>query len=602
MNLVLPKKATKKGVAILAAALAVILLAAWTLAFFNKAEPVGADVDRTPYKVIRGDITASITGSGTVEPIEQYEIQSIVTGDILEDYVTLGATVNKDDLLYVIDSSSAENNLERSQTSYEQQELSHQEKLKNYNKTKANRTIYAPTNGIIKELYVKNGDSVNAGTKLCEIVDSQNLTVRIPFLVANAKNIYVNQSATVYIDDRNEQISGYVSHVATGTYATSGGAVVSDVEITIKNPGALLPGETVTAMVGEYACNDFGTIENSTAETVVAKASGEVKNLSLAAGDSVKSGSVIMILEDENSDSEMRSSELSLRNARLSLDDLIKKLDDYSIHSPISGTVISKTLKGGDTLDGNKTSLAIVADMSKLTFEVNVDELDIKNISVGQSVKVTADALPDKTFDGVIDTISIIGTSVSGVTVYPVTIVISEYEGLLPGMNVDAEIITSEASDVLMVPINAVSRGNLVLIKDDGTDVDNAKRDKERTNKEDAQKTPPTDAPGTSDDENKGPRLPDAPDGFKWASVELGISNDDFIEVTSGLSEGDEIFITVIKNASTQDGGMFGAMSSMRPMNGGGMPSFGGGTPSGAGMPSGSGRASSRGMPGGGMQ
>ncbi len=593
MNTVLPKKVKKKTVAIAAAILAGILFLAWILGLFS---PRGATENApllTPYTVSRGTIVSSVTGSGTVAPIEQYEIQSIVTGDILEDYVTLGETVNKDDLLYVIDSSSAENGIERSQTSYEQQAISHSQKVKNHNDTKANRTVYAPTSGVIKNLYVKNGDYVTSGTKICEIVNSENLTVKIPFLASNAKNIRENQTATVYIDDRNEEISGYVSHVATGSYATESGAIVSDVEITIKNPGALLPGEAVTAMVGQYACNSSGTLENSKLETVIAKVSGDVKNLSYSSGDSVNNGSLILTIEDENSDSEIRSSELSLKNARLSLDDLIEKLDDYSIRSPISGTVISKTFKGGDTLDGNKSSLAIVADMSKLTFDVNVDELDIKNISVGQSVKVTADALPDKTFEGTIDTISIIGSSVSGVTVYPVTVVISEYEGLLPGMNVNAEIVTSEATNVLMVPTNAVSRGNLVLVKDN----ESTKHQKNDKKEKPEQKSPDKTAPGQNGDTT--PQLPKAPDGYKWVKVELGVSNDDFIEITSGLSEGDEIFITVTQNASASGAsGMFGAMGAMHSGMSGGMPGgMSGGMP--MGSRSGGGSKSGAGIPGG---
>ncbi len=589
MNSLLPKISKKKTLVIISATVVVALLIALCAGLFGGAGQTTTGATLTPYTVSRGSITSSVSGSGTVAPIEQYEIQSIVTGDILEDNVTLGETVNEGDLLYVIDSSSAENNIERSETSYQQQAISHNEKLKNYNKAKANRTIYAPISGVIKELYVKNGDSVNAGAKLCEIVNSQNLTVKIPFLAANAKNIYVNQAATVYLDDRNEEITGYVSHVATGTYVTENGAIVSDVEITIKNPGALIPGEVVTAMVGSFACNEAGKIEDSVSETIVAEVSGEIESLAYSAGDSVSGGNVIMKIGDDSSDSEIRSSELSLENARLSLDDLIKKLDDYSIRSPISGTVISKTMKAGDTLDGNKASLAIVADMSKLTFDVNVDELDIKNISVGQSVKVTADALPDKSFEGIIDTISIIGTSVSGVTVYPVTIVISEYEGLLPGMNVNAEIVTSEARDVLMIPINAVSRGSLVLVRDNGRTSDSEAEDTHEK-KTDTPKGGDMSVPSKEGEDAR--RLPAAPEGYKWVSVELGVSNDDFIEVTRGLSDGDEIFITVIQNTSSsrQTGAMGGIPSGRMPS--GGIPSSR--MPS-AGMTSGV-------MPGGGMR
>ncbi len=565
----------KKLIAIAAGLVAVILILTWALGACSGKRNEAQTIEFEPYTVSRGDITVSVTGSGTVEPNEQYEIQSIVTGDILEDNVTLGASVNKDDILYVIDSSSAENSIERSEASYEQQVISYNNKLKQHNRDIANRSVLAPVSGYISELYVKNGDRVSAGTKLAEIKNSDYLTVRVPFLSQNAKNIYLNQSATVYIDDRNEAHTGYVSHVATGSYATEAGAIVSDVEITFKNPGALLPGETVTAIVGNFACNDMGKIENSDVEIITAEVSGDVTNLSYSKGDNIAKNKLLLNIYDDSSDSDMRSSELSLKNAKLSLDDLMKKLDDYTVRSPISGTIISKTMKEGDTLDGNKSSLAIVADMSKLTFEMSVDELYIKDISVGQKVMVTADALPSKVFEGVVDTVSIIGSSVSGVTVYPVTVVISEYEGLLPGMNVDAELVISSVSDVLTVPINAISRGNLVMVKE------NSK--KNNSKKEDStQEVKPS---GSKDIGNKQggkepSRIPEAPDGYEYVVVETGATNEDFVEIISGLSEGDVIYVTATRNTTSA----FNPFTAM----GGGMPSggFNRGT-MGSGMPSG---------------
>ena len=563
------KLSKKKLITIAAPLLVVILLLVWTLGSCGGKGKTTVSAEYEPYTVKRGDITVSVTGSGTVEPIEQYEIQSIVTGDILEDYVTLGSEVKKDDVLYIIDSSSAENSLERAEASYEQQLLSHNQRVDDYNEAEANKSVLAPSSGVITELYVKNGDTVNSGTKLAVVEDTSSLTVRVPFLSANAKNIYKGQNATVYFDDRNESHTGYVSHVTTGTYVTDAGAIVSDIEITFKNPGAIVAGESVTATVGNFACNDYGTVQPTATETIVAKVSGDVKNLNYSKGDCISSGKLLLNIDNDSSYSDLRSSELSLKNSKLSLDDQMEKLNDYTILSPISGTVVEKTMKGGDTLDGNKSSLAIVADMSKLTFEISVDELYIKSIEVGQTVSITADALPNRTFEGVVDTVSIIGTATSGVTVYPVTVVISEYEGLLPGMNVDAEIVISNASDVLTVPVNAVSRGNLVLIKDDG------KAPQTETKKESEK--------NAGNSEKKQFRPPEAPDGYKYVTVETGVANDDYVEIVSGLSEGDVIYVTVIKNTTTSQTGAFGGM-------GGGMPS---------GMPGGMGGGMPSGMPGG---
>ncbi|MBR3848544.1 MAG: efflux RND transporter periplasmic adaptor subunit [Oscillospiraceae bacterium] len=554
MKLKLPALSKKKWISLIAAVVALILIFTLALGSCSKRGAQNAAVEYEPYTVTRGDIVVSVTGSGTVEPIEQYEIQSIVTGDIIEDHLNVGDSVTEDQILYVIDSESARNSIERSETSYEQQLISYNNKLNDYNEAEANRSVRAPIGGVITQMYVKDGDEINAGTKLFEIRNTESLTVSVPFLSANAKNIKPNQTATIFFDDRNESHTGYVSHVATGTYATEAGAIVSDVEITFKNPGAILPGETVTATVGGYACNDIGTVQEADNETITAKVSGDVRLLDYNKGDKVTNENVILNIVDDSAASDMRSNELSLKNSRLSLDDQIEKLNDYTIRSPIAGTVISKTMKAGDTLDGNKSSLAIVADMSKLTFEISVDELYIQNIKVGQTVSVTADALEGQTFEGVVDTVSIIGTPSNGVTVYPVSIVISEYEGLLPGMNVDAEIVISDASDVLMVPVNAVSRGNLVLVKEN-SDI------QEKQTK----------------DNKKGARTPEAPDGYKYVMVETGEANDDFVEIKSVLNEGDVIYVAAVKNTQSAQSpfGMSGGMPAggMRgSMPSGGMP------------------------------
>ncbi len=580
MKLKLPTLSKKKWIGIIAIAVALVLLLTVILGSCVKRGTKIVSVEYEPYTVAKGDIVVSVTGSGTVEPIEQYEIQSIVTGDIIEDYVNVGDTVTEDQILYVIDSESARNSIERSETSYEQQLISYEDKLKSHNEAEANRSVRAPIDGVITQMYIKNGDEVNAGTKLCEIRNTENLTVSVPFLSANAKNIKLNQSATIFFDDRNESLVGYVSHVATGTYVTEAGAIVSDVEITFKNPGAILPGETVTATVGSFACNDTGAVEEADTETITAKVSGDIKLLGYDKGDRVEGGNVILNIVDDSAASDMRSNELSLKNSRLSLDDQIERLDDYTLRSPISGTVISKTMKSGDTLDGNKSSLAIVADMSKLTFEIAVDELYIQSITPGQKVSVTADALEGRVFEGTVDTVSIIGTPSNGVTVYPVSVVISEYDGLLPGMNVDANIVISDASDVVMIPVNAVTRGNLVLVKND-SDIEGM----------------PTEQPKGGDSKEKGHqmRLPEAPDGYKYVTIEPGEANDNYVEVKSGLSEGDVIYVAAIRNTAPAVQSPFGMGGGMTPSRG----NFSGGMPSG-GMPSG-GMTPSRGNFSGGM-
>lgn len=209
---------------------------------------------------------------------------------------------------------------------------------------------------------------------------------------------------------------------------------------------------------------------------------------------------------------------LAQQNAENNLQTARDNLDDYTIKSPIAGTVIEKNYKEGDNVDASTAAtsgadpyLAIVYDLSRLTFDMNVSELDVSQLKVGQQVTFTADALEGMTFTGHVDKININGTTVNGVTNYPVTVVVDDGEGLYPGMNVSATIVVEELGNVLTLPVDAIQRGNLVYVA----------------------------APGALN--SKG-ELVD-PTKLEERQVELGRNDSDHIEILSGLEEGDTVYI-----------------------------------------------------------
>ena len=202
-------------------------------------------------------------------------------------------------------------------------------------------------------------------------------------------------------------------------------------------------------------------------------------------------------------------------------------VDKYTITAPISGQVITKKMKAGDKISNNSNSsneLALIYDLSELTFQMSIDELDISKVKVGQKVKVTADAFPEKTFSGHVSNVGLNGTASNGVTTYPVVVTMDQPGELLPGMNVDGVIILEQAEDTLYIPANALQRGDIVYVKDtslEGTDQDN------------------DNASGSSGDDYLG----DAPEGFTAVKVETGIISNSYVEILSGLSEGQEVYV-----------------------------------------------------------
>ena len=82
--------------------------------------------------------------------------------------------------------------------------------------------------------------------------------------------------------------------------------------------------------------------------------------------------------------------------------------------------------------------MCVIYDLSYLEMTLDVDELDILDIAVGQKAEITADAISDRTFEGVVTSISSAGTTSGGTTTYPVTIRIDDTGSLMPGMNATA--------------------------------------------------------------------------------------------------------------------------------------------------------------------
>ena len=445
------------------------------------------------------EMTVSVSSTGTFQPIDSYNVSGMVTGEVLEAPFEVGDQVEKGDVLYRIDPGSAETALQQAQLSVQQAQL-------NYDSIVDGLNPKASGAGVVQKLHVKKGDLVSAGSPM---------TLTVPFQSADAQRIAVGSSAQVTLAGTLETLTGTVESVANADLVGNGGALVRQVKIRVQNPGALTTSTTATAKVGSIACAGSGTFEANLTQTVVATGSGEVVSLNVSAGSRVSAGQVLATLGGSSAQTSLENASISLQNAQLSLQNAQDALDNYTITAPISGTVIEKNFKAGDTIDNNSLTaaggtLAVLYDMSTLTFEMKIDEKDINKVQVGQEVTITADAVEGVTFSGVVDTVNINGTTVSGQTNYPVTVVINDPQDLKPGMNVSADIIVERAGTVLCVPVDAVNRGSdkpTVQVAQEGA----------------------LDENGNVVDPSK----------LETREVTLGRNDNDNIEITSGLSEGE---------------------------------------------------------------
>lgn len=565
--------------------------------------------------VTRQTIQQSLSSSGTISPKNSYTITSMVEGKAISADFNEGDQVTEGQVLYQIDASSMTSKLNSATSALERAQESYNDAMKDYNSAVADysgNTVKSTVSGYIKTMKIRAGDQVSGSTEIAEIYNDSVMEVDIPFLSVEAAQIPVGSTATLTISDTLEEISGTVTSVDQLDTTLTGGQLVRYVTVQVTNPGGLTSDMYATASInGINSCGDgaFQPIQNVTLRAGDLSGSVTVKKLLVSAGDYVNVGTAIFSMDAEDASDILKTyknkvddAKSSLENAQSTLDTTTDNYENYTITAPISGTVMTKNVNAGENVqNGNSTTtLAVIYDLSEVTFEMNIDELDISNVKVGQKVEVTADAFEDQTFEGTVTKVSMEGTAANGVTYYPVTVTMTEYGGLLPGMNVTGVIILDEAEDALAIPVDALQRGNKVYVKDSTTskkaeastqgvaaagddqpeDTADDKSEGNATGQKPTNKG--TGENGKSDDKNA--KSSNVPEGFHEVTVTTGLTSDEYVEILSGdLSEGDEVYISQSSVSSSTDmmmpgmggGDMGGGM-------GGGNP--GGGSNRGGGM------------------
>lgn len=469
----------------------------------QQAKPASVDASYTEAAPERRDVTNTLSGTGTLNPANTYTVKSLVDGKVLTGTIEEGNIVEESNVLYTIDSSDASTNFEKA-------EIAMQQAQRSYDKVVDRQYVRAEVAGVVSSLKVTKGDEVTSGQEVAVIRDSSRMLLTLEFPAADAANFSVGQSAAVTLDGTFEQLNGTVTSVSGTDALSAGNLLTRTVTITVQNAGGLTTAQAATASINGVSSIGSATFAYQAERTLTAQAAGTVTSINVQEGSDVAKDDIILGLSGDDLTESIQSASESLRSAEISMQNLQDTMNNYTITAPISGTIIEKDAKVGDAVKTGDT-LCIVYDLSYLEMSINVDELQISSISVGQQVQITADAVPDKTYVGTVTRVSMKGKSDGGTTTYPVTIRIDDTDGLRPGMNANAEIVVAEANNALVVPNAAVVRGSYVLVTKDSPSAANADTAME------------------------------APEGFVYVPVKTGVSDDDYTQIVSGIQEGDTI-------------------------------------------------------------
>ena len=455
------------------------------------------------------DISAVLTGSGTLEPADSYTVSTLVSGEILSAKFEEGDVVEKGYTLYEIDSSDAATSIERAELHVSQSQRTYDNKAS----SAADLSVTSPIAGVITDITVQRGETVSPQVAVATVEDLSVLTLTEYYSDELSDNIKVGMAATVSVPGEMLNLEGKVKQILSLKRTSVTGVSCFGVIVEVTNVGALTTGMEATCWLdggesGEIypSITDDNGFDAVNRTKIFAGVTGTVAEIRVRNDETIKAGQTILRLSSKTLSDEIMNAADSLRDAELSLQSQQDVLENYAITAPIEGTIVDKYFKEGETIDGAGNALCIIYDLSSLSFIMNVDELDISQVMVGQKAEITAQAVPGEIYEGVITKVGINGLSNNGVTTYPVTVQINDNEGLLPGMNVDVSMIVGQVKQAISIPVMAVERGDRVLVKTEN-----------------------------------GSTGEGAPEGLKYVNVITGMSDEDYVEIISGIKPGDTV-------------------------------------------------------------
>lgn len=250
----------------------------------------------------------------------------------------------------------------------------------------------------------------------------------------------------------------------------------------------------------------------------------------------------------DNALAQIRSSEGLLAQAQ-------ELLSKTTIYSPIDGTVTSRTSEVGERVVGTGqfagTEVMRVADLANMEVRVNVNENDVVNVKIGDKARISVDAYPNRRFNGevweIASTARTLGQNTQEeVTNFVVRIRILDRDAALrPGMSANADIETKTATDVVAVPIQAVT----VRTREGAKTIDDLAKERDKKAKETQGEGAQT---AVNQKQQRDLERADREalqrvvflregDNVKMVNVETGIADTTHMEIKSGLKKDDEI-------------------------------------------------------------
>lgn len=519
------RKKRKKTVRRIIAAVLVLAIGFTLLKKFGKKD---GEAEIGTAIVDYGSITSTVDGSGMVKAKKSESITLATAGTVGDVFVTEGQKVAAGDPLFTYDSPDAEKKVREAKTNIE----GYQKQLNAAYKDIAKLNLTAPYAGkLLETVKLTVGDEVGA-QKVATLVDDTQMRLTQYYSYAYQSELYAGQTVQVSVPALMSSIDGRVEKVHMVKRVTSEGSELFSAEIVVPNAGVLAKDMAASATV----------VVNG--ETVYPYEAGKLdyyrtSELSIPAGTvvatnlidylSVSAGEPLVQVNGENTENTIFDLEQSLQKAQKELEEAEKNAAYANAVAPIDGMVIGLSITPGQEITASATALTI-SDTNTVTISATVDERNVSYLKVGMGVDLNQWGNPSF---GTISSVSLSSSVNNGVATYPFTIEADNADGTLQiNSNINYNLTASQSDNCLVLPIQAVRTVGL----EDGTSatVVYLKADSMPDN---AIELPYSDET--------------IPEGFYPVQVEIGIQDNNNVEIKSGVEQGAEVFTQYMTGSAT---------------------------------------------------
>ena len=545
--------------------------------------------------VTRGAMEETVYGTGTTAARNQTNVLAGADGTLTDLRVSVGDEVKAGDILAVLTNADLDDEI--TDLEFDLWELD--DTILDTSTGSKVTAVEAPAAGRVMAVYAGVGDDALA-------VFRREGALAVISTDGRMKVELSGVDAGVALNDKL---------VVTGENFTAEGTVVdltrqgTSLTLTIQDD-SLPMGETVSVTTADGVALGTGTLAVNK-PMAVSSYGGTIESVRTEVGKTVKRGDTLFRLTDSPITLKLENLRLQRETASKSLEDAKERRENLIVLAPCDGTIATLDASEGDEIASGALMCSIL-EGEDMNLTIAVDELDVVEVAVGQKVKITVDALSDAEMDGEVYKIAPVGSNSGGVTTYDVELTFDAAgSGVRSGMNATGEITVASAEDTLYVPVEALmtigddtylmvesSDGQTMSVPDASgmTPPDGATGDGQSdasAEGETTQRRGRGDFAAQQAEKAGGNALTRAVSAVKaWlyegvntdsqpvsgtlVKVETGMQNDDYVEILSGVSEGDVVLYTA-SSTSTSSSMMMGmGMMSMGGGSGGNGGSRGG--------------------------